>query len=460
MNRRLAKGVLGLVVFCLSADHAWAQRAAGPYAGLFGGQSAPDGQQTLAIRWQAYGGYSDVSLDQSATLMGDNRFQTSGDYGGLSGTLAYQVRKARGQIGLSGTTSYRLSGSGQTVSSPAHSGQALLGWSLTKRTSVQASVGASYSSFYQFVPFLGIVSEAGLQPATAGTPYGLATVPESVLSTFESLSINQRLTSRGTLSASVGWSRAMFGDRRLNGSTGRSAGFSYRQAVSKALHFHVGYNRRNGGFRIGEGGFRIPDGVLPGLQGTIPDLQLHDWDFGLDFNKGFSFAFAKRKSTVSFASGSTVVQQGGRSIFALTGNATFAQSLGRTWSAGLTVSRQVQVEDIFRNVVFSNGLTAGVSGQLATRVQLSTSVRGSLGKIGMEKAGNGYGSYTASTKVSVAASRLIGVFAEHTYYHYNVPSGSTPFLTLAPTFSRQAVMIGVSGWIPLINDTRSRRDSR
>jgi hypothetical protein len=57
-------------------------------------------------------------------------------------------------------------------------------------------------------------------------------------------------------------------------------------------------------------------------------------------------------------------------------------------------------------------------------------------------------------------TRLLGVFVQYSYYHYDLPPGVPTALEFRPRLGRQSAMIGLSGWLPLVGDSRGRRGSR
>jgi hypothetical protein len=174
---------------------------------LFGGGRGRDSEQTLALRWSGYAGYDDTVLDQAIPLTGDPRFQPSGRYGGALIGLGYARGAAGNRLSVDGFTDIRAYRATGDISAPTNMVSTALALSPTRRTTISGSFNASYSSFYQFAPFLGAdVSGAGNAPT-----YEFAAVPQRSLSTAATIGLSQRLSSRTALSTNIGWNRTRFG---------------------------------------------------------------------------------------------------------------------------------------------------------------------------------------------------------------------------------------------------------
>ena len=57
---RAAVRVCAVIGLCALSSDAWAQRETGPFGNLFGSQPGGDVNQSLSLRWSAYGGRDDV----------------------------------------------------------------------------------------------------------------------------------------------------------------------------------------------------------------------------------------------------------------------------------------------------------------------------------------------------------------------------------------------------------------
>jgi hypothetical protein len=441
--RRVATGVCALAMCCAFSTDAWAQREAGPFAGLFGGgKDASDARQTFTLDWSGYGGYDDTVLDQSVQLAADPRFQKSGEYGGLSLGLGFARNTGRNRLNIDGGAGVRAYGATRDVSAPTYTLSTAFAIAPTRGTTIEGSFGGSYSSFYQFAPFLAAEPSGNSDVPT----YGFAAVNQQSRSTSVGVGLSQRLSSRILLSTNVGWNRIRYQSANADAARldGRSASFGFRGNVSRDLAFRAGYGYREG------------------LFGEVPTIQavavIHDLDIGLDYSRALSIS---RRTTLQFGSGSSIVESQDRvRHFRLNGQAALTQEIRRTWTATLSYARSTQFVHGFTDVVIADGVTAGLGGLLASRLQFVTSAGYSIGQIGLDATRSRFTSYTGSGKFVVALSPVVGMYAQYLYYHYDIPPSSSAFGELPPRLGRQALTFGLNGTLPFMKDTRSPRDSR
>ena len=441
-RRRVATGVCAFAACCAVSTNAWAQREAGPFAGLFGGDRDADARQALTLNWSGYGGYDDTVLDQSVQLAADPRFQTSGEYGGLSLGLGFARNAGGNRFNFEGATGVRAYGATRDISAPTYTMSTGFALAPARRTTIVGSVGASYSSFYQFAPFLAVDPGGSANVPT----YGFAAADQESLATSATIGLSQQLSSRMSLSTNVGWNRTRLQSAAVDAIRleGRSASLAVRGNVSRDLGFRLGYGFQDGHF-----------GELPAIQ-TV--AEVHNLDVGLDYNRALSFS---RRTTLAFGSGSSIVQSHDRvRHFVLNGQASLTHEIRRTWTASLAYVRGTQFVHGFNDVVISDGVTAGLGGLLSPRLQLSTSAGYSTGQVGLAADRPRYGSYTGSGRLTVALSRVLGMYAQYMYYHYDVPPTSSAFGVLPPRLGRQALTLGLNGTLPFMKDTRFPRDSR
>ena len=124
------------------------------------------------------------------------------------------------------------------------------------------------------------------------------------------------------------------------------------------------------------------------------------------------------------------------------------ESAPRTWSASAEYRRGTNFVPGFRQPLFSDSVTSSIAGLIATHVQWSSEIGFSRGEIGFV-GDKPFGVYSATSKIEYGITRSLGAFGQYTYYRYNVPLGSDAF-ELLPLFSRQAWMVGLTAWVPII----------
>jgi hypothetical protein len=428
--------VIGL---CALSRDAWAQRETGPYGNLFGGQPNGDVNQTLSLRWSAYGGQDDVIREQAQQLAAsDDRYRNNGDYGGLSGQVAYTRGAAENRFSVFGSTDARAYGALRDIPMPTFSTGTSFRVAAGKRTSLRGTFSGSLAPYAQFAPYITAGSSSSEMVPFS---YGFAVENRRSLGFGGDFGIVRQLSKRSTLGLDGVWQRGQF--ERGASSENRTARVMLTQAIANGFGVHGGYGYQDARFAF---------------EDTPAATVLHNLDIGVDFNRALSVS---RKTRVSFGTGSSIVRPaGGGSQYFLNGQATLEQGIGRTWTALAGYNRSSHFAQGFRDLLFLDAFSAGLGGQLATRVRVSSNASYSFGTVGLGAGAPSVGSYTGSARLGIALSRLVALTASYTYYAYDAPPTATTIPGIAGQLNRQALMIGLSGWIPFINDVRPRRDSR
>ncbi len=433
---RVAIRVCAVIGLCALSKDASAQREAGPFGNLFGGQQNGDVNQSLSLRWSAYGGRDDVIRERAQELAAfDDRYRNSGDYGGLSGQLAYTRGAADNRFSLFGSTNARAYGAQHDIPMPTFSTGTSFNTAAGKRTTLKGAFSASVAPYSQLAPYITADSEA------VPFSYGFAVATGRSLAWGGDFGVVQRLSARTTLTVDGGWQRGQF--ERAASSENRTARVRVTQNLAAGFGVHAGYGYQDA---------RFP------FEGTPAATTFHNLDLGVDFNRALSFS---RHTRLGFGTGSSIGRTtGGASQNFLNGQVTLEQGLGRTWAASAAYNRSSHFTEGFRDLLFLDAFSAGLGGLVAPRVQFSSRVSRSFGTVGLGPMAPGIGSYTGSTRLAVALSRRMSLSVSYTLYHYDTPLGATTIPGISGQLNRQALMIGLNGLIPFINDVRPRRDSR
>jgi hypothetical protein len=455
------------------------QTDAAPYGNLFGAARTPQ-NQSLDIRGQLFGGYDDNLLAQAPNTNGtdifDPRIQVPGATTGLMSTASYDyARTGRGKS----ATQFRIGGAGSVQeftgadSKPFwthhYNAGTSLGSNLTPRISFSLSGTGSYMPYYQYIPLLGTAAgpsgttvDQGTSPedATAGTaatplpPFAIdlppsiggsvgndlnfATQAAFVESWSAGASVTDRITKRSTLSANVQWDETQV----FNQSTiqNRSARARIAHQLTRTLGFHAGFGVQD---------VRFDRAALPQTQ-VLNQLL----DVGLDFGDGITIAKYYR---LSFSTGTSALRQDNITQFFLTGNASLARSIGRTWSASITANRGTTYIVGFGNPFFSDTVSAGVGGRLARRLSLTGGFTYLRGQNIYSSATGRLISETASTKLTFAAGQHVGVYAQYAYYQYDVPDGFSSTIAFPQHLHRRSASVGLTFWVPVLNPRSERQ---
>ena len=429
-----------LVLMALLAVPAFAQQAPRPerpYRGLFA--SGDTGlEQHLSFNGSLGGGYDDNILAdalQHTNRVGPN---ASGPDGFLSNAglgLTYSLNLDRFKLDASGHGGVRYypsleasSGSNQYVSS--ENGQIATSLRLTDATSLSAN--AAVSRRPQNID--------DLLPPVADLRVGPDTNDLDLPTTFDyyrryggSAGLTQKLSRQLTFHADYGqhWSETPDGP----GFTGRRAGAGLIAGVGRGLALRAGY-------QYSEGDYLHTDGRR---------VENHNIDAGIDYSRALSFS---RRTTLSFSTGSSVVDHEGHRRYRATGAANLAHEIGRTWTASLAYFRGVRIVETWTSPLFSDVMTASLGGLINRRIQVASSAGGSIRQLGVDSPHSGFTSYWATTNVSIALNRHLNFGVNYLYTQHRFDT-DVPLPTLWPQRGeRQRVSAHIGVWVPLLERTR------
>jgi hypothetical protein len=432
----------------LSSAHAQTSpsRVEGPFAGLFGGASPAT--HSLDFRGSLFGVYQKVSLppelEQNSTL--DPRFTSSGTFAGTSGSLNY-IYGRRGNHAF-----FDVDGHGSiaeysvlpdvpqyTVAVSAATG--LFG-QLTQKIRYSTSATATYSPYYGYAPFsqavVGSVDSTYLPPQ-----FGFSSRNSSNVALNTNAQLTDQLTRRSSISAVAGWVRFFVFDDTSRGTQTFSGRVNYNYRVVRNLTVYVGYQLSETHYSD-SGDIGVSQGI----------------DAGFNYGEGLTFRLG-RHTTATFYGGVT----GARAIdspthYAVTGRADIVHTLGRTWSSSAGYHRSFGFIDLFSQPVLSDSLTGTIAGLVAPRLNSSSSVGWTRGRVGFGGPDNNLGASFASSTLTLGVSRRFGLYTQYVYYRYEVPVGDFTRFDIPSNLSRHAASIGLTLWVPIFNNARSRRDSR
>ncbi len=431
--------LFGLVAVLGAAPSARAQapRPQRPYSSLFGGGGGETARQMLTINASVSGGYD---LTSGAAREGggiaaspDLQRLPRGGYGQAAATLSYTANRKRGGGAASvSTTGRRYTAAGDNFLG-SYAGAAS-GWlQAARRTLVTASESSSFQPFLSYGFFAAAtgadLGPAGLSGFTAPS-FDTATENGNQWRHNVAASVTQGLTARTSVSFRAGYdaTRVSLASRNL---TSYSTDARLALRIARGLGAHGGYGYREGRY-----------GDAPQSR----DQRLHNFDVGLDYNRPLSFS---RRTTLTFGSGSTVVQDSNRTVFRLTGNAHLTYELRRSWNLALAYTRDAGFLQNLREPVFADSLSLSLGGMASRRVQMSTGLGAALGTVGLT-GGSGYNSYFSTSQMTVGMSRHVGLSLIYSFYHSSFdPSVPLP-VAASRRLERQSVQGGVTVWLPVM----------
>ena len=204
----------------------------------------------------------------------------------------------------------------------------------------------------------------------------------------------------------------------------------------------IGLTRRVGqfgGWRLGYGatGDRIERAGFSTMQ------QRHDIDVGLDYARPLPFW---PRTSVSMATGSTVLSDRTHTYVRLNTNLTMSQQVARRWSLRTEYTRPIQFVAGLNEPLLSDAIRTTVLGTTSSRLDVAVAMGVARGTLGA--GGSGFESYAGS----IRASRRIGpewvMELEYHDAHYRFDRGAGTRVGGIPgDFSRRGVRAGLV-WAP------------
>jgi hypothetical protein len=360
----------------------------------------------------------------------------AGGFGQFGGELTYSLQRTRVAFGASAATSGRYFGGLETRFVGAHNASVGGSIQLGRSTRLLGSHGTAYQPYMTFglfpqlfEPALGMIEPASLD---------LRASREDYFRHFSTIELSQQLSRRSALTASYG--------RTFSDFSGSSRDF-----VTQA-----GNGRLTVGLARGLG-LRLGYGYMDGQYAPERGVQGHTADVGIDFNRALSFS---RRTTLSFATGSSAIEDRNRTYYRVTGNARLVREIGRTWNASLVYDRNIGFIETFPEPFFYDSLTLGYGGMVNRRVQFFSRVGASIGDVGLSGQQNRYDTYTGTVGANVGLTRNLAFNVNYSYYRYSFDEGVPLPPGVGRELGRHSVSTRLSVWVPLLHRTRRPDASR
>lgn len=431
---RVAAFVIAAVL--LAPSGAWAQGLAGPFGGLFGRTPERTGKEFTALDFRSALGaqYDDALLDEG---MPADLAPQSGSTAGINAGLSFERRRDRLRLSAHGAGTHQQFFRDRPFGATSYDGGALMLARVATRLSLEGTVNYRRSPFFHLLPAVSgaLPVPAVLVPADAFAARRLDNDTIDGTAGFAS-----PYSRRSTLSASVSRRATRFFDDPDNNFELWGAKATWTRKLTRDVAARIGYGREEiTQTAVGEGRFT------------------HEvFDLGLDLAREFSVA---RRTAFHFNTQTSVIREtGGDRRYRLNGGIGLARGFRRTWAVSVSATRNTEFLAGFLQPVFTDGVSSTVSGMLADRIEWTAALGASHGRVGFE-ALDDFISYTGTTRLSAGVTRRLGVYAEYTYYRYELPLGTSP-VVLLPQLSRQSVSIGLSAHIPIFARVREPRDPR
>lgn len=428
--------VLFLIGVLAAPSIAGAQGLAGPFGGLFGRVPERTGKEYTAIDFRsAIGGqYDDAILDGSTPA---DLAPKSGTTGGVNAGLSFERRSDRLRLSAYGSGTHQQFFREPAFGATSYDSGALLLARVATRLALEGSLTYRRSPFFHLLP-----AASGTPPVTAVMVPGDAFAARRLDNdTIEGMAgFSSPYSRRSTVSASVSRRATRFFGEPDNNFELWGAKGMWTRKMTRDVAARIGYGREEiQQTAVGEGRF------------------IHEvFDVGLDLAREFSVA---RRTAFTFTTQTSMIREtGGDRRYRLNGSIGLARAFRRTWAASLSATRNTEFLPGFLEPVFSDGVSGTISGMLAERIEWSAALGARRGRVGFE-ALDDFTSYTGTSRLSAGVTRHLGVYAEYSYYRYDLPPG-TSAVVLLPQLSRQSVSAGLSAYLPVFSKVRAPRDTR
>jgi hypothetical protein len=413
-----------------------------PYRGVFAG-GVGDTEHLLVATGAAGGGYdSNVVIDQRGVESGSAPLPTIGSrYTAVSGGLAYSLTRTKVSFAASGSTgaNYYFDLSDPLVY--GHSGNVGASFEVSRRTRVSGNQSVSYQPLSSFGLFPALGDPGLGQAAPIDASFGA--IGELYLHSGSYATVSQTLSSRASLLLSYARTLSNFASDDLDVTTQEVRG-TFLRNIARGLNLRFGYGYGTGDYVSGE------DAEEDAPHG-------HTIDAGIDFDRALSLS---RRTTLSFATGSTAVKQFEDTRYYVTGNARLRREIGRTWEAALAYNRGVEFVDTLREPVFSDSLNFGLSGLITRRLEFHSNAGTAFGNVGFSDSDSGFRSYYGTSGLSFALNRHAALAVEYYVYRYDFDDTAALLPGLQPELTRHSVRAYIDLWAPLFARARTRDASR
>lgn len=430
----------------------------GPFSGLFKG-SPKEQPHTFDLRGSAFGAWDDNVLAQSVPgLAGGDPFTVDprqikqGVARGFQAGASYGFHRngTRSQFQLTADGAVQEFQNGVGTGAfwfNSYNVSTGLRTKITSKTSLSFGGGESYAPYYQYAPFL---RNTASEESPVGSDYGYAVDSAWVRSTTASIGIENRLTKKSSISASAGWDLRVIPSNDDADIDTRTVRATFNHNLTRKLGFHIGYG-------IMESRYAPTVNAEP--------VRTNMLDIGLGYGDGITLTFG-RHYTLSLGIGASIAKNGdpvsvattGESTaFLINGSAVLARSIGRKWGASLGYTRGTSYMVGFLEPLIVDTANAGLGGPITDRLQFSMGAGASRGLQVFSGSNEPIVSYTASTRLSYAVFKHLGIYSQASYYRYSVPTAFNRNFGFVPDLDRRSVSVGLQTWFPLIKGRPERR---
>ncbi len=431
---------LTLAALIVAATPFAASAQSRPFRGLFGTNQDPSRYQTLTFTLSTYGGWDDNVLGGQPGAGSNPTARVEGTIVGGSAGLAYTRNTRRLSISSNINTSARYYPDRDTLSAGSYGAMVGASYAFSPRSRLSVAQNVGYQPYYQLglFPSLPGLEDVPIVDDPIPSNLDFAVVRRSSWISHTSVNFERKLGRRSTLNMIYGLQHQNFEQNTadigtLSDVTAHSGGFAFRRQLTPDVGLRLGYRYRSGDYS-GTRNRRV---------------ESHNLDIGADYRKALPLS---RRTTLSFATGSTIMQADDRRFYQILGNATLAHEFSDTWQGSLTYSRDLGFVGAFDEPFFSDSVRAGLNGFIGRRLNLFVNGGYLTGIVGLDDddRDRGFRTTYGAAGLQYALTSYLAFDLQYSYYQYNFGVDVTLPEGLNRRFERNGVRAGLSLSLPLI----------
>jgi hypothetical protein len=295
-----------------------------------------------------------------------------------------------------------------------------------RRTRFSVSQTIGYSPYYMLAPF---AAPAQLEPGdVAPRAIDAAVYRRQAVTYGTDVRLDRSVGRRSDVRLNYDYTSASYTGELLQ-SRSEGLGGLYRYHVTSGTAIRLGYEHQQTTFAT-----------------LGPRTVTHNLDVGVEYNKPLSLT---RRTTLGISTGSAIVEQTGMRLYRALGDASLNHEMGRTWNARVNYHRGVGVIQGLASPIFADSATASVQGSITRRLESRTVASYTNGELGLTGRTNAFASYTGSSRLRFAFSRVLAVYGEYVVYRYQFANLASLPLGFPPKIDRQGIRAGLTLWLPL-----------
>jgi hypothetical protein len=416
--------------------HAQTTDARAPAGAVYGGAEgrAPDKEKfNLLVDLNE-------SYDQNVTVRsGDvafSPFQASGFYTVFTPTLEYDSQPGRHiQVGFTAASNVRHYNELDQTMVTNHALGASMSAGLGKKTVISFNEGVTYAPAQLYGLLTGSALSLGAIINPEASNYSLDNTRS--YSSDTAAKLTRKLNDRLTLSfeSDARFTNYIGSNSRYPDIRTKDAGAQFSYGLSRSTGLRFGYTYRQAEY-VG-----------------APVTTEQNFVLGVDHTRMLS---RTRRTTFAATMGATlaraplaIASADLRQQYRLIGDASVNHQIGRTWSVQGAYHRGIGYIQGFQAPVFTDAYSAGATGFLSRRMDVTMSAAYSTGEAALTGAQSQFTTYTGDARLRYAVTRMWATYFEYLFYYYDFNQTLVTPLGLPPSLTRNGVRMGVTLWVPM-----------